>query len=131
MSGLDLTGFGSVADLANSVVNKIWPDKTQEEKDQIAAALTLAQGQMTTNTAEASNKSMFVSGWRPFVGWVCASAVAWNWIGLPVVKVVLSLFHQTLTVAPADINQMMPILMGMLGLGTLRTVEKVQGVAAK
>ena len=129
--GLDITGLGSVADLANSVVNKLWPDKTQEEKDQLAAALTLAQGQMTTNNTEAANKSTFVSGWRPFIGWVCGAAVAWNWIGIPLAKIILPLFHQNFAIAPADISQMFPVLMGMLGLGRLRTVEKINGVAAK
>lgn len=127
----DITGFGAVADLAGSVINKIWPDKTEQEKQQLAAAVTLIQGQLAINQAEASNQSLFVSGWRPAIGWVCGSACAWNWIGLPIAKVLLALYGHPLDLNPADLAEMMPILMGMLGLGGLRTFEKINKVAAK
>ena len=91
----------------------------------------VVQGQLDINKAEASNPSVFVSGWRPFIGWVCGSACAWNWIGLPIAKAGLLLAGVTLTISPADISEMMPVLMGMLGLGGLRSYEKVKGVAAK
>jgi hypothetical protein len=80
---MDITGLGSVADLAKTVVSRIWPDKTQEDQAQLAAALVLVQGQLDANKAEASNPTLFVSGWRPFIGWICGLACAWNWIGLP------------------------------------------------
>jgi len=121
----------AVADLAGSVINKIWPDKTEAEKAQLAAAVSLVQGQLAINQAEASNPSVFVSGWRPAIGWVCGMACAWNWIGLPIAKLGLALYGHPITINPADIGEMMPILLGMLGLGGLRTMEKVNGVAAK
>lgn len=129
--GLDITGIGSVADLATTAINKIWPDKTDIEKQQLAAAVMVVQGQIDTNKAEASNPTLFVAGWRPFIGWICGAACAWNWIGLPVARVGLELWGHTLAVAPADLSEMLPLLMGMLGLGGLRTVEKINGVAAK
>lgn len=128
---MDITGIGSVADLAGTIIGKIWPDKTEQEKQQLAAAVMVVQGQLDTNKTEASNPSVFVSGWRPFIGWVCGSACAWNWIGLPIVKAVLMLTAYKIALQPADISEMMPILMGMLGLGGLRTIEKINGVAAK
>jgi hypothetical protein len=128
---MDITGIGAISDLAGTVINKIWPDKTEQEKQQLAAAVMVVQGQIDINKAEASNPSVFVSGWRPFIGWVCGAACAWNWIGIPVVKVALGFTAYKLVVSPADISEMMPILMGMLGLGGLRTVEKMNGVAAK
>ena len=121
----------AVADLAGSVINKIWPDKTEAEKAQLAAAVSLVQGQLAINQAEASNPSVFVSGWRPAIGWICGMACAWNWIGLPIAKLGLALYGHPITISPADIGEMMPILLGMLGLGGLRTMEKVNGVAAK
>jgi hypothetical protein len=127
---LDLTGLGAVSDLAGSVINKIWPDKTEAEKQQLAAAVSLVQSQLEVNKIEAANPSVFVSGWRPFIGWVCGSACAWNWIGLPIVKMGLLMYGHPLNLAPADISEMMPVLMGLLGLGGLRTFEKVKGVAA-
>lgn len=129
--GLDIAGIGAVADLAKTAVNAIWPDKTETEKAQLASAVALVQGQMQINQTEAANPSLFVSGWRPFIGWVCGGGCAWNWIGLPIAKAVLIFFGYKLAISPADLGEMMPLLLGMLGLGGLRTVEKINKVAAK
>jgi hypothetical protein len=72
---------------------------------------------------------VFTSGWRPFIGWVCGSAFAWNWIGLPVSVFVSNYAGHPLQVSPADMSEMMPVLMGMLGLAGLRSFEKVRGAA--
>lgn len=125
--GLDVTGVGAVADLASNVINKIWPDKSEEEKQQLAAAVMVVQGQIDINKEEAKSDSVFVSGWRPFIGWACGSACAWNWIGLPIAKAGLLLAGYKIDIAPADLSEMLPVLMGMLGLGALRTFEKVKG----
>lgn len=127
----DITGLGAVSELATTVVNKIWPDKSEAEKQQLAAAVMVVQGQMDINKAEATNPSVFVSGWRPYIGWVCGIACAWNWIGLPIAKLVLAVIGHPIVLAPADLTEMLPVLLGMLGLGGLRTWEKVKGVAAK
>lgn len=116
-------------DLINTAINKIWPDKSEQEKQQLAAAVMIVQGQMDINKIEAASPSVFVSGWRPFIGWVCGTACAWNWIGLKVALFAAAYFGHTLSLSPADISEMMPVLMGMLGLGGLRTVEKIKGVA--
>ena len=126
---MDITGIGSVATLANTVIGKIWPDKTEQEKQELAAAVMVVQGQIETNKAEAASPSVFVSGWRPSIGWVCSAACAWNWIGLPIAKCALTLWGHPISISPADISEMMPILMGMLGLGGLRTIEKLKGAA--
>ena len=126
----DITGFGAISDLAGTVINKIWPDKSESEKQQLTAAVMMVQGQLDINKVEAANPSVFVSGWRPFIGWVCGSACAWNWIGLPIAKLALALIGHPLDLAQANLTEMMPVLFGMLGLGTLRTLEKVKGVAA-
>jgi len=117
-------------DLVNTAISRIWPDKTEQEKQQLAAAVMIVQGQLDINKVEAANPSVFVSGWRPGVGWVCVAACGWNWIGLPVAKLALDISGHPISLSPADISEMMPILLGMLGLGGLRTVEKVKGVAA-
>lgn len=128
---MDITGVGAVADLAGSVINKIWPDKTEQEKQQLAAAVMVVQGQLDINKVEAENPNVFVSGWRPAIGWVCGAACAWNWVGLPIAKIVMILLDHPIAVAPADLTEMLPVLLGMLGLGGLRTVEKISGVARK
>lgn len=118
-------------DFASNIVSKIWPDKSAQEQQQLAAVLSMIQGQMDINKAEASNPSTFVSGWRPFIGWVCGLACAWNWIGLPVAGAGMALYGHPMDLHSADLSEMMPILMGMLGMGGLRTFEKMKGVAAK
>ena len=128
---MDITGLGAVSDLANTVIGKIWPDKTEAEKQQLAAAVMVVQGQIDINKTEAANPSVFVSGWRPAIGWICGAACAWNWVGLPIAKMTLDLLGHHVSLSPADISEMMPILLGMLGLGGLRTLEKINGVAAK
>lgn len=117
-------------DLASTVVSRIWPDKTAQEQQQLAATLAMIQGQMAINQTEAANESTFVAGWRPFIGWACGAACVWNWMGLPVAKMALLLAgHAPLDLQPADLSEMMPVLMGMLGLGGLHTFERVKGVS--
>lgn len=128
---MDAMGIGAVADLAKTAINKIWPDKSEQEKQEIAAAVMVVQGQLNINMAEASNPSVFVSGWRPFIGWTCGAACAWNWIGLSIVKTGATLAGVSVAMAPADLSEMLPVLIGMLGLGGLRTMEKINKVAAK
>ena len=128
---IDITGIGSVADLANTVISKIWPDKSEQEKQQLAAAVMVIQGQLEINKVEAGSASVFVSGWRPAIGWICGAACAWNWVGLPLAKFVMLAIGRPITMSPADLGEMLPVLIGMLGLGGLRTAEKINGVAAK
>lgn len=127
---MDITGIGAVSDLIGTVVSRIWPDKSESDKQQLAAAVMIVQGQLDINRAEAASPSVFVSGWRPAIGWVCGAACAWNWIGLPMAKAGLLLSGTQLDMAPADLTDMLPILLGMLGLAGLRTGEKIKGVAA-
>lgn len=117
-------------DLAKTVVSTIWPDKSAQEQAQLAAALQLVQGQIDTNKAEATSGNAFVSSWRPMIGYICGFGCAWNWLGLPVAKFVLAALGHPVNVSPADVSEMMPVLMGLLGLGGLRTVEKIKGVAS-
>lgn len=117
--------------LADSIIKRIWPDKSEQERQQMAEAFMVIKGQLDANAAEASNPSVFVSGWRPFIGWVCGCGCAWNWIGLPVAKALLAYTGTEIAISPADLSEMMPLLLGMLGLGGLRTMEKIRGVAAR
>lgn len=124
---MDITGLGALADAATSIVNKIWPDKTQAEKD--AAALQMAQlmneqnlqlGQIETNKVEASSVNWFVAGARPFIMWVCGFSLAYQFLFYP-------LLNKVLAISPLDGSQLSSILMGLLGLGAMRTVEKYTG----
>lgn len=84
--------------------------------------------QIDVNKAEAASASVFVAGWRPFIGWVCGAACAWNWLGLPLSSFLLAACGHPVNFTPADLSEMWPLLLGMLGIGGLRTFEKVKGV---
>lgn len=116
-------------DLAKTIIQTFFPNKTQEEQQQLATVLSMIQGQMDANKAQASNPSVFVSGARPFIMWVCGVACAWNWIGISVAKAVCAFAHYSIVLTPADTSEMMPMLTALLGLGAYRTVEKIRGVA--
>jgi len=135
---MSLDPVTALLDIGNTVIGRIFPDPLQAAtaklelvKLQQSGELAAMTGQLEINKVEAGSTSTFVSGWRPMVGWVCATACAWNWIGLSVVKVVVITLGYKLELSPANLTEMMPVLMGMLGIGTLRTIEKINGVAAK
>ena len=122
--GIDVTGAGAVADLVGTVINKIWPDKTEQEKQELATAVQVINGQLAINQAEAANPNLFVAGWRPGVGWVCVIALAYQYVGRPLLMG-FGVTHDM----PALDSSLWELLFGMLGLGGLRTFEKVKGVA--
>jgi hypothetical protein len=92
-------------------------------------AQELAKGQLEVNKVEAASQSMFVAGWRPAVGWVCVLGMASNFIVIPMANFGLALAESGVTIPLIDTSTMMPVLMGMLGLGAMRSVEKVRGVS--
>ena len=117
-------------------------DKVIEDKDQKAKlahdiatmaerhAQELAKGQLEINKAEAASGSIFKGGWRPFIGWVCGFAFAYHFILQPVLVFGVAAAGVSLPELPQfDMGTLMPVLMGMLGLGGLRTIEKAKGVA--
>lgn len=134
---MSITGIGEIATAVGGIVNKFLPDKSQEEKDALTRELAqlqfdqaVIQSQTDTNKAEASNASVFVAGWRPFVGWVCGAAFAWAFVVGPLVSYAARLLGATIELPVLDLSQLSPVLMGMLGLGAMRTVEKVNGIKA-
>lgn len=98
------------------------------ELAQLDADLKMATGQMEVNKAEAQHQSIFVAGWRPAIGWVCAAAFAFKFVVGPSAAVLMSMAGHPITLPEFDFSEMSTILLGMLGLGTLRTVEKIKKV---
>lgn len=88
----------------------------------------LAKAQLEVNKTEAAHKSLFVSGWRPAVGWVCVLGMAGNFLVIPLTNFALALANSDVVIPLIQSSEMMPVLMGMLGLGTMRTFEKSKGV---
>lgn len=138
--------LGGLFDVAKGIINKIWPDPAQQaeaqrkllelqqtgELAQLAAQTDLAKLQIQTNIEEAKSTSLFIAGWRPFVGWTCGAAFAYTYILLPILQFAVLTFGTAETAAqikglPAlNLGEMMPVLIGMLGLGGMRSVEKVK-----
>jgi len=112
-----------------------------EDKEKRAAAEREIEAQLTThlakidlaqleiNKVEAASRSVFVSGWRPFIGWSCGAAMALNFIVFPIASFVLAQTGHLVELPTLDMSEMMPVLMGLLGLGGLRTVEKIKQVS--
>ena len=92
-------------------------------------AQEIAKGQMEINAVEAANSNVFVSGWRPFIGWTCGLGMFGNFITIPFSNFVLALFGIDIVIPLVPLETMMPVLMGMLGLGAMRTYEKKSGVS--
>ena len=126
---LDVAGIGAVADLATTVVNKIWPDKSEQERQQLASALAIVQGQLDANKVEAASSSVWTSGWRPGVGWICVAALAMQYVARPLISWIAAVSWHPLPVLPGIDDNLWQLLVGLLGLGGLRTYEKASGVA--
>ena len=91
-----------------------------------------AMAQVEVNKQEAQHRSMFVAGWRPFVGWTCAAALAYHFVLQPLIVFALVVFPDTPVpvneLPKFDMQSLMTVLLGMLGLGGLRTYEKTKGM---
>jgi len=100
--------------------------KLQHELNQELHKANMAQ--IEVNKVEAQHRTVFVAGWRPFTGWICASALAYHFILEPVLIFVLATQNIQLTLPTFDMGSLLTVLMGMLGLGGLRTYEKAKGI---
>lgn len=144
MNPLLLSGLFEVA---KSIINKVWPDPAQQAEAQLkllqlqqtgelaklASETDLAKLQIQTNIEEAKSGNWYIASWRPTVGWVCALAFAYSYFILPFLQFFVFTFASPETVAQLsklptlDLAGMLPVLFGMLGLGALRTQEKIKG----
>ena len=86
----------------------------------------LMKGQLEVNKTEAAHSSIFVSGWRPFIGWTCGLGMFGNFITIPFANFVLALVGIDIVIPLVPLETMMPVLMGMLGLGAMRSYEKTR-----
>lgn len=95
---------------------------------QIGAQLEIAKQQNDVNKIEAADPSLFKSGWRPFSGWCCGMGLAYQFLALPLLSW-LAVAKGWPIPPPLDVELLMTLLFGMLGLGSLRTVERIKGKA--
>jgi hypothetical protein len=96
----------------------------------LTAETDLAKGQLQINAEEAKSASLFVSGWRPAVGWVCVLGLTYTFFLRPLLEW-YAVSHGMASVPVLDMGDLITLLLGMLGLGSLRTAEKIKGVASR
>jgi hypothetical protein len=128
-------------DFGKGLIERFLPDPAQKaaaelelarmeqtgELAKLASATDLAKLQIQTNLEEAKNSNWFVSGWRPAVGWTCAGGLFYQVIARPILGWIMqNLFGWTLP-PQLEMDTLMTVLFGMLGLGGYRTVEKIKG----
>ena len=135
--------LGGVFDIGMRLVERFFPDpaaaneaklellRMQQtgELAQLAAETDLAKGQLEVNKVEAANTSVFVAGWRPFIGWVCGASLAYKFVLAPFLMLALAANGIKLDLPVLDFAEMSTILLGLLGLGAMRTTEKIKGVS--
>ncbi len=129
-----------------SIINKVIPDKAaaaaaisqlqqleaqgalETEKTQLAS---ITSAQSDVDKVEAANPSMFVAGWRPAVGWVCAAALGFQYIARPLIQWYFAIAHQVVPVLPGIDDNLWQLMAGLLGMGALRSYDKLKGSATQ
>lgn len=128
------------------LLDRFFPDKTQQaqlqaqlqqlamqqEGAQLEADLKSALAQASINQTEATSENLFKSGWRPGLGWACVAAYSYDFVLRPLAQWVALLINpKAPQLINLDLTEMMPVLLGMLGLGSMRTYERVNGAIPK
>lgn len=136
----------SVFSLGQSALERLFPDPIRRSEEMrkleelrqngdlagLEAHVKLMLAQLEVNKAEAQHKSMFVAGWRPAVGWVCVSILAFNYIGVWLLEYAAA-FTEAMPPVPEqmDMGELWPVLLGMLGIGGMRSYDKKAGVSTE
>ncbi len=128
--------------IGGKLIDRLFPDEESKaraqlellkmqqtgELAQMQADTSLALGQIEVNKAEAASGDRFSAGWRPLIGYVCAAGLIYTFLLQPLLPWIVALFGKTVPALPAlETEALMALLFGMLGLGSLRSIEKVKG----
>ena len=136
--------LGIVSPIIGKILDKI-PDAGEREKARLAFELQIAENenkliemfskidekQADINIEEAKSSSLFVSGWRPACGWLCVTGMAWAFVFKPILDWTLAAMGSSIISPQIASGELTSLLMGMLGMGALRSYEKMKGVAGK
>lgn len=114
------------------VLDKFIPDPEARAKAEAELRVDLRQwdaGQTQVNAVEAANPSLFVAGWRPAIGWCCGVALFYTYLLVPIGMWIGFLIGKPIPKPPVLDSNLWELMFGMLGLGGMRTYEKIKGVA--
>lgn len=127
--------ISTVLDIGGKILDRVIPDINARDKakEELAKAINdqdfqITMAQIAVNAEEAKSDNLFKSGWRPSVGWTCSIAFALHFVVLPIFNIGLVGFGYKAIVIPFDMDTLFTVLGGLLGLGGLRTVEKMKGI---
>lgn len=128
--------IGGILAIGEKLIDKLIPDpKAKAEALQKLAELeqsgdlAVIAGQIEINKIEAASTDPFTSRWRPFIGWVCGSALAIQLIVAPLAVQISTIAGRPVPLVTMDVSLLTTLLVGMLGFGGMRTVEKLNKVA--
>ena len=130
--------ISAALEIGNTLIQRIFPDPAQAAEAKLKLLemqqngdLAVMTAQTDTHKIEAASSSVFVAGWRPFVGWVCGCGLAYVAIIEPIARFIATMLGYTGAFPPIDTTLTMQVLIGLLGMGGLRSLDKYNGVAAK
>ena len=119
-----------------TLIDRLIPDraaaeraKVEMEQQLVTAANQAALAQVEVNKVEAGHSSVFVAGWRPSIGWVCAAGLAWAFVVAPIASWALLVLGIKAELPAIQFDHLLELVLAMLGIGGLRTFEKMRGVA--
>lgn len=125
----------SILEIGAKLLDKVIPDKDAREKAQaelIKASqdqdFQLSLAQIKVNEEEAKSDSLFKSGWRPSIGWTCSIAFILHFVAFPVINFIVVALGYKEVVISFDMTTLLTVLGGLLGIGGLRTYEKLKGI---
>jgi hypothetical protein len=133
----------AVSEIGSKLIDRLWPDPSQRdaaklelfklqqsgELTQLAHEIELMKAQTEVNKAEAINTNLFVSGWRPSVGWICSSGLLIQFIINPFCTWIAALTGNPISFPSLDMGSITMLLTGMLGIAGMRTYEKINKVS--
>ena len=124
-----------LAPILGTLIDRLIPDKAEAgrvklemETKLVDAANAVNLAQIENNKIEAGHRSIFIAGWRPFLGWVCGIGFMWAFVGNPIALWVVALTGSDVVLPVIDTAPLMEMLLAMLGLGTMRSWEKSRGL---
>ena len=132
---MSLDPISAVLDVGGKLIDRLWPDPATRDAAKLemlkmqqsgelavmANGTALAKMQADTNIEEAKSPNLFVSGWRPYIGWICGTGLGYQFLVYPI------LIAWVPKIVQLDMGTLLTLLLGMLGLGAMRTAEKLQG----